>query len=122
MFVRFIRGRPSGRQDNLIYLWLTMRVDGFNPVPWVRSIAPCESSGSFGFVGFIHERPGCRQVDSGSLDSFERALGGVKFIQARLGGRCVHSGSLGSFRRGLPVVGLILVRWVHSCRPLGSSR
>ena len=57
-----------------------MGVVGVILVRWIYSGAPCGSSGSFGFVGYIRPRPGGRRIHSGSLGSFVRALGVVGFI------------------------------------------
>ena len=76
-------------------------------------------SGSFGVVGFIHLRPGCRRVHSGSLGSFGCAPVVVCFIRGREvhsgapGCRRVHFVSLGSFWCALGVVRFISGRSVH---------
>ena len=95
-------------------------------------------------VGYIRARPG---GDSGSLGSFQRAMGVVGFFRVHWvhsgvpwgssssfrfigficsapGCRWVHSGatcvSIGSFGPRLGMVGFICVRWVHSGESLGS--
>ena len=67
-----------------------------------------------------------RPVHSLSLGSFRRAKVssgsfGFGFIRARTGGRQVNSGSLSIFGRALGVIGFIVVSWIHSGAPCGSS-
>ena len=81
--------------------------------PWrrlVHSGAPWLLSGSFGVVGFIQVRPGCRRIHSWALGSFCCTLGVVAFI----GGRWVQSATLDLFVCALVVVGFIRGRSIHS--------
>ena len=102
--VGFIRAHNCGRRvhsGSLSSFRRVLGVDGFIRVRWFHCGAPCGSTGSFGFVGFIRVK--CWW----SLGSFLRALGVVGFvIRTRPGGPCVH---LGSFWRALGVVGFTRV-------------
>ena len=110
----------------------------------VHSCAPCGSSYSFLFVGFIRARFGCCLVvgiirvcwvHSGALLGSSGSFGYVGFIQARPVVRRGHLGWLGSFGRALCVILVLLrtfgrslwvivfirVRWVYLGAPWVSS-
>ena len=79
--VGIIRARWTSHPGSLCSLWRAMGVILFR---WVHSVAPWQSSCSFGFIGSIQAH-----------------------------GR-VHSVSLGSFDSALVVGGFNRVRWVNS--------
>ena len=108
-----------------------MVVVGFIRVLWVHSGVSGVSSGSFGFVGFIHASSGGGRVHLGPSGSLGRAIGVVWYIRVRPACRWVHSGvpfgrqvhkcALSLLERALADLAFILDRWVHSGISLGWS-